>query len=1114
AVRVALSRGSEVRRAANLFTPPTINCRAISLITTSKKTLFLRDGERNPAAMIPRLRLAPWLISTSAMRQIKSCKNTIPVLKGSLAYVLFFIIFFIRPFEDLFPISSAGSSAMLVIILGFPGWSVDACLHSLCLGMFGAGVGGLNFLILGYLAPHPVAQAVLFFIMTYAKLLVTFPTLSSALSPMIHAGTGFAVAQFAFPVPALLKMKKPSYLVFSLYCICMSWNGCQSPILSRVVNEFSSNLCLGAAIVVFVNVLILPHSSEAELRTTLVHCIDHVRTLAFLIKKTYWCEITAEESQVRDDLVQSIRADRHILKLKLSRTQRRRFSLTRSSPGSVNPELLRKYLNVGLTEVQRELAIESESAPFKHQEMEVMKEIGAERLSNKGTGSKLKSSSRHSAERDASAGKVDAQESSSQLRDIRNTLETYEGVPGTINQSLICRTTGSPDCYLTSSDDLTVPPSSSRIPQSTQVNSSIRQLWADLQILQHELIGQMFKSGKVYHPQEPLLIDLVASSVERLLACQTSEHQATRPPASNPTENRRPSLLQPILARVDGILPDKTPTSLASTSASEKTPDHPQEELNKDELQRSLLRTFSHSCIMGMFLEELIELRELVIGTMGDETQPRQKKLHIAFLKGIRARFGFRKYRKPEVENPLSLDNHADERMSMQEALETLKGKQYVPDKKTLLDRALLIEQFLRTPDSICAAKVACAVTTLAILYWSDSTREFAVTYNINTAILPLVFAINPTLGQSWLSFILQISGAAIGLLYGTMVLEIFRNVGGHKYNPYGIIAAMTLFSVPMNYLLYTKPKLFIMSALSMISAGTLIYPIYLSQNTAFDSPAQRMGKNLTSLAVALAIVSLLQLLVLRNPARRTLRKAVANLMRANTAYTVILQAYVSSTIPIDPRHRPPPYAIQRVARDLIKREVELQDDITALMPLMKFAGVEPSLGKPFNVVEYSKIARANQLILDRNRDARIAIGTTPLPKAILTEFVEKLAPYRGPALSRINTSFYLCTSTLQSKVAKISNHLCNFNFPPKSLVVGLMGDFSHYQRLSTQRVTGIWAGYFPRCFSFGLSIGGFAGRITLRLYLSSINSSPYQLASIQESAQKLFGRLEDETFR
>jgi hypothetical protein len=53
----------------------------------------------------------------------------------------------------------------------------------------------------------------------------------------------------------------------------------------------------------------------------------------------------------------------------------------------------------------------------------------------------------------------------------------------------------------------------------------------------------------------------------------------------------------------------------------------------------------------------------------------------------------------------------------------------------------------------------------------------------------------------------------------------------------------------------------------------------------------------------------------------------------------------------------------------------------------------------------------------DRNRDARIAIGTSPLPRKILSEFVEKLGPYRRPTLSRIKTSLYLCTSTLQSKV-------------------------------------------------------------------------------------------------
>jgi hypothetical protein len=87
----------------------------------------------------------------------------------------------------------------------------------------------------------------------------------------------------------------------------------------------------------------------------------------------------------------------------------------------------------------------------------------------------------------------------------------------------------------------------------------------------------------------------------------------------------------------------------------------------------------------------------------------------------------------------------------------------------------------------------------------------------------------------------------------------------------------------------------------------------------------------------------------------------MAKVMKANTAYTVILQAYVSSSwvkrddlrfihcvtdievdfgdlpaIPINPSHRPSSKAIDRVAKDLIKRELQIQDDITALMPLMK----------------------------------------------------------------------------------------------------------------------------------------------------------------------------------
>jgi len=134
------------------------------------------------------------MLSINSLRlAICHSPNTIPVLKGSLSYLLFYILFFLKPFQDLFPHPVTGSSAVLLTIVGSPGSSVDACLQSVSLGVLGAGIGGLNFLILSKLAPHPVAQAVVFFPILYLF--------------------------------ALIKTKNPKYLIFSLLCISMSWNG-------------------------------------------------------------------------------------------------------------------------------------------------------------------------------------------------------------------------------------------------------------------------------------------------------------------------------------------------------------------------------------------------------------------------------------------------------------------------------------------------------------------------------------------------------------------------------------------------------------------------------------------------------------------------------------------------------------------------------------------------------------------------------------------------------------------------------------------------------------------------------------------------------------------------
>jgi hypothetical protein len=62
-------------------------------------------------------------------------------------------------------------------------------------------------------------------------------------------------------------------------------------------------------------------------------------------------------------------------------------------------------------------------------------------------------------------------------------------------------------------------------------------------------------------------------------------------------------------------------------------------------------------------------------------------------------------------------------------------------------------------------------------------------------------------LGQSLVTFVFQISGAGIGTLAGLAILEMFHNVGGYTFNPYGICAVLAVYALPLHYLLYEHPS-------------------------------------------------------------------------------------------------------------------------------------------------------------------------------------------------------------------------------------------------------------------------------------------------------------------
>lgn len=73
---------------------------------------------------------------------------------------------------------------------------------------------------------------------------------------------------------------------------------------------FSPTDCWGFAIVLGVNILVFPISSEYQLRELLVLSLEHVSTFAHLIAKTYDLQISDEERVVRDALNQTVRTSR------------------------------------------------------------------------------------------------------------------------------------------------------------------------------------------------------------------------------------------------------------------------------------------------------------------------------------------------------------------------------------------------------------------------------------------------------------------------------------------------------------------------------------------------------------------------------------------------------------------------------------------------------------------------------------------------------------------------------------------------------------------------------------------------------------------------------------
>ena len=89
---------------------------------------------------------------------------------------------------------------------------------------------------------------------------------------------------------------------------------------STYLLEYLKSYAWGAAIVLAVNILIFPRTSERELRSTIMTSLEHLATFAALIGKAYTLTGTAEDKAARELLSQTVKADFTFLTQKIDET--------------------------------------------------------------------------------------------------------------------------------------------------------------------------------------------------------------------------------------------------------------------------------------------------------------------------------------------------------------------------------------------------------------------------------------------------------------------------------------------------------------------------------------------------------------------------------------------------------------------------------------------------------------------------------------------------------------------------------------------------------------------------------------------------------------------------
>ncbi|KAI5477284.1 hypothetical protein MNV49_006505 [Pseudohyphozyma bogoriensis] len=477
------------------------------------------------------------------------------------------------------------------------------------------------------------------------------------------------------------------------------------------------------------------------------------------------------------------------------------------------------------------------------------------------------------------------------------------------------------------------------------------------------------------------------------------------------------------------------------------------------------------------------------------DVAPRKKTIRFHFLESLP---------KPAVhdhDDP-SEDETPKTKLSLGQAVANLRGEgsAFKPSRSSLWKDIASLEKLARSDTSLYAFKTACAVIVYTVFILAPSLQKFFTTYGLTSGILTIVVAMSPTLGNSILVFAIQIASTSFGTIFGMAVLYIFKHVGGFYFNPYGIVCLLSLYAIPLCWIIYIKPIYWAGGFLAMNASSVLVITEWVyrevpgSIRPTFDSPALRAGKALVAMSIALGIAAVFQIFILRSPARRALRAQLAGVAASLASYNVLLGVLIEAGVPSNPEDKPSSdvESMTVISKALISREAKIQMDLLGLLPLLKFAAAEPTFGQPFEGEALVRVIRSQQLVLDRLRQARMAMGGDGFSTELRELFINELSPYRGQVKRFARSLFFFVSTSLATKTP-LPSELPSMGAVSKAI--------QHDAFVLSRRIARS---------EHGQAVIGSQGFVRVWFYLISMASVLYHLENTEPDLRILFGHADD----